>query len=141
MRLHNCAITFAGGAPSGYGRFSLRLLCCLLFISFLFMAQTARAGEAKHFAVTIADQAVVEGGPTIRVTEGDLVVVTWSSDTAGELHLHGYDISVELKPGEAVESSFEAYASGRFPVTSHGFGGEGGGHGEGALLYLEVYPE
>lgn len=141
MRLHNSEVTLVAEDLSGHGRLSLRLLCFLLFVGMLSTAQTVLAGETKRFAVTIAGQEVIEGGSTLRVTEGDLVVVTWRSDKAGELHLHGYDISVELKPGEEVESSFEAYASGRFPVTSHGFGGEGGGHSEGALLYLEVYPE
>jgi hypothetical protein len=32
----------------------------------------------------------------------------------------------------------EAYATGRFPITSHGWGE--GGHGHDALTYLEVYP-
>jgi hypothetical protein len=33
----------------------------------------------------------------------------------------------------------DAYAAGRFPITSHGWGE--GSHGDTALTYLEVYPD
>ena len=116
-------------------------LACLLIVGFPFAAGGAQGGEVKRFEVTIADRKVAEGGPTIRVTEGDRVVIVWHSDEIGELHLHGYDIAIDLKPGEATETVIDAQVAGRFPLTSHGFGGESHSHGKGALLYFEVYPE
>jgi FtsP/CotA-like multicopper oxidase with cupredoxin domain len=76
----------------------------------------------------------------IRVTMGDRVTLSWTSDEAGSLHLHGYDIEFEVGPGRTETMTFLASATGRFPITSHGFGGEEG-HGHKALLYLEVYPD
>ncbi len=127
--------------PLSHPRVLWGLLSCLFITVLLFTSGAAQGGETKRFEVTIADRKVAEGGPTIRVTEGDRVMIVWHSDEIGELHLHGYDIAIDLKPDEATETVIEAQVAGRFPVTSHGFGGESHGHGDGALLYLEVYPE
>ena len=137
---------WAGAGQSGYDfllspRVLRGLLFYLLIGAFLSAAGAAQGGEAKRFEVTIAERKVAEGGPTIRVTEGDRVVIVWHSDEIGELHLHGYDISIALKPDEATETEIDAQVAGRFPLTSHGFGGESHAYGEGALLYFEVYPE
>jgi hypothetical protein len=51
------------------------------------------------------------------------------------LHLHGYDIEKELKPGTVTEFAFEAYAAGRFPVNTHSEDSH-----EATLLYVEVHP-
>ena len=99
----------------------------------------AWAGEEKKFEVRIAARTVAEGGPALRASLGDRVVITWHSDEAGELHLHGYDIAIELSADAPTQTSFEAFAAGRFPFTSHGFGESASGHE--ALLYLEVYPD
>lgn len=146
MRFYNSGAFWAGmGRPQSthslHPRFFRGLLSCLLIGAFLSAAGVAQGGEEKRFEVTIADRKVAEGGPTIRVTEGDRVVIVWLSDEIGELHLHGYDISIALKPDEATETVIDAKVAGRFPLTSHGFGGESHSHGKGALLYFEVYPE
>lgn len=96
------------------------------------------AAETRHFDLEIRDRRVVLDGEVVRVNKGDQVIMRWIADERVELHLHGYDIEFELVPGEPVEQAFEAHATGRFPVTSHGFGDEHGGHH--TLLYLEVYP-
>jgi len=70
---------------------------------------------------------------TIRVTEGENVQIHWTSDETAKIHLHGYDIDVKAEPGETVSMKFEAHATGRFPITLHGFGHH-------TLIYLEVYP-
>ena len=119
-----CADTgWPGSARPSCARFTWGLLACLLILGFLSAAATAQAVEVKRFEVTIADRKVVEGGPTIRVTEGDRVVIVWHSGETGELHLHGYDIAIDLKPGKATETMLYAQVAGRFPLTSHGFGG------------------
>ena len=56
------------------------------------------------------------------------------------MHLHGYDLELSLAPDAPTEMNFEAFATGRFPVTSHGFGGHGHDDEEVVLLYLEVHP-
>jgi hypothetical protein len=73
-----------------------------------------------------------------RLTEGDFVELHWMTDEQVELHVHGYDLKLTVVPGKLGVLAFQAFASGRFPVTSHGWGK--GGHGHEALIYLEVYP-
>lgn len=101
----------------------------------------ARDGAAgiPHFEVSIQDRQVPEESRLLRVTRGDRVTLVWTTDEPVQLHLHGYDLEFEVTPGKPVTREFVAHATGRFPVTSHGFSGEG--HGHETLLYLEVYPE
>jgi len=98
------------------------------------------ADQAQTFDVRIKGRTVTDPGDTIRVKEGDTVVLRWHTDEAATLHVHGYDVEVELVPGAPVETRLEATASGRFPVTSHRFAGESD-HGHRALLYIEVHPQ
>ena len=88
--------------------------------------------------VRIENRQVVEPKEAIRATQGDVIELRWTSDEPSELHLHGYDIELEVKPGEPAAMIVEAYASGRFPITSHGWGDSG--HSHDALIFLEVYP-
>ncbi len=89
--------------------------------------------------VRIENRKVV-GDQIIRVTQGQLVEMIWTTDEAAELHIHGYDIRFEISPDVPAEVSFTAHATGRFAVTSHGFGGQHG-HGHDTLVYIEVYPK
>ena len=146
MRFDNSGVRWTGMGRRRFthaihSRFFRSLFFCFLIGGFLSAAGVVQGGEEKRFEVTIADRKVAKGGPTIRVTEGDRVVIVWHSDEIGELHLHGYDISIALNPDEATETVIDAQVAGRFPLTSHGFGGESHSHGKGALLYFEVYPE
>ncbi len=52
----------------------------------------------------------------IRVTEGQKVVIRATADVTDEVHLHGYNNSVPIKPGEQVSLEFTADKTGRFPV-------------------------
>jgi hypothetical protein len=113
-----------------------------LLLALCGQAINLNAGEAelKRIELFIFERKVQLDNKTIRLTEGDSVELVWNSDEAGELHLHGYDISFKVSPDAPAIVAFEARATGRFPVTSHGFGGEVG-HGHDALLYIEVYPD
>jgi len=98
------------------------------------------AGELQTIDIEINNRAVTKPGNVVRVTEGESVLLRWHSDEAVELHLHGIDVTVKAKAHEPAEMQFEAAVSGRFPVTSHGFGGSHQ-HGHETLLYVEVYPK
>lgn len=43
-----------------------------------------------------------------------------SSDTSDEVHLHGYDITRDLRPASPARFSFEADAEGIFEIELHG---------------------
>ena len=102
--------------------------------------QTENTTDAEpRIEVRIANRKVV-GDHIIRVTQGQLVEMVWTTDEAAELHIHGYDIRFGISPDAPAEVSFTAHATGRFAVTSHGFGGQHG-HGHDTLVYIEVYPK
>ncbi len=102
------------------------------------MPRLARA-ETRVFEIEIKDGKVV-GAKSVRVTQGDKVILNWTSDKAVELHLHGYDIERRVGPDHPAAMSIDASATGRFPVEVH-TGEKSGGHGHAALFHLEVYPK
>lgn len=62
----------------------------------------------------------VVGGPAeIRATKGDTVVIVVSADAPDEIHLHGYDIEKEVRPGQAVRLQFRTNLEGEFEIESH----------------------
>jgi hypothetical protein len=72
----------------------------------------------------------------IRVKEGDVVRLRWTTDQPLTLHLHGYDIEKHLAAGAVTELAFTAHATGRFPIHSHAQGAQE----EPPLAVIEVYP-
>ena len=88
--------------------------------------------------VKIEKRKVVVPKRAIRITENEVVELRWSSDEPVKLHLHGYDKELQVRPGQPASMSITGRATGRFPITSHGWGH--GGHGHHALTYLEVHP-
>ena len=90
--------------------------------------------------VRIDGRKVVAPKGAIRIFEKDVIELRWVSDQVVKLHLHGYDKELDLRPGEPAVMSITAHATGRFPITSHGWGEQRHGHGHDALTYLEVHP-
>src|SRR4051812_3016189 len=68
----------------------------------------------KNFALAVQNKKLVSGPETLQVNQGDEVNITITSDVAEELHLHGYDKSVELEKDKPATLSFTADISGRF---------------------------
>lgn len=104
----------------------------------LIRVAVAQTGALRVIEVRIESRRVVAPKGAIRIVEGDVVELRWVSDEAVTLHLHGYDIELQLRPGEPAAMLITAHATGRFPITSHGWEEQGRGHD--ALTYLEVYP-
>ena len=113
----------------------------VLVAGFLAIVLGAAPASADPVEATVnIEKRKVVGERVIRVKQGDQVTLRFNTDEIVELHLHGYDIEREAKPGAGATMSFNARATGRFPVTSHGFGGHSHGHHESALFYIEVHP-
>lgn len=111
-------------------------------LGLILTAATAVAQEVRVFDVALQAGHLKGEQDTIRVDQGTRVALRIASDQAGELHLHGYDIAIDLRAGETTVIDLDATVAGRFPITSHGLGGEGSRHADHrALLYLEVYPQ
>ncbi|MDX6237015.1 MAG: hypothetical protein QOG10_1830 [Kribbellaceae bacterium] len=69
--------------------------------------------------VTIANGKVNPNGATIQVKAGQTVLVTAVSDTAEELHIHGYNKLLELSPGKPASVKFTANMKGTFEMETH----------------------
>ena len=95
-------------------RFLTAPIACVLLCTVV----TAGAAE-RSFSLAIARGAVPAEQRTLRVGKGDTVRVLVSSDAPGELHLHGYGLAAKLAPPAHSELTFEAYATGRFPLEWH----------------------
>ncbi|MGH8806803.1 MAG: hypothetical protein ACREX0_02840 [Noviherbaspirillum sp.] len=100
----------------------------------------------RSFDISIARRHIENGISTLRVKQGDQVIIRWRTDEAASVHLHGYDIAAALTPSAPVRMRFTADVTGRFRITAHRFGEDQAKndrrqtHHELPLLYLEVHP-
>jgi endonuclease YncB( thermonuclease family) len=104
---------------------------------------TARAATAKQFSFAIKQRKLDAADKVVRVVKGDTVELVFTGDEPTELHLHGYDIKLDLKANEPGKIQFTATIAGRFPLEVHRFGTgtkAGRSHITGPLLYVEVLP-
>jgi hypothetical protein len=83
--------------------------------------QTA-AAPAVDAAVTVAGGAVTGVGPRLDVPLGATLRLTVRSDAADELHVHGYDRSLDLAPGAPALLELTADVPGVFEVELHDAG-------------------
>ena len=86
----------------------------LLFFALRPEPPTSESDGEKTFDLTVERGAMTPD--EIVVDEGDRVSLRVSSDTPFELHLHGYNLTREVEPGEPAELSFDATVSGRFEM-------------------------
>mgnify|MGYP001310671764 CR=1 FL=1 len=82
---------------------------------------TATTGvpPAKVTRIALEDGAPVGGLEKIDVSKGDVIRLTVTSNTADEVHVHGFDIEKEVGPGNPAAFRFTADIEGRFEVESH----------------------
>jgi FtsP/CotA-like multicopper oxidase with cupredoxin domain len=85
---------------------------------------TTPAAATTQAAVTTASVQVKDGQPvggvkTVTVKKGDRVHISVTVDAPQELHLHGYDIEKEAKPGTPSVFDFVATFDGIFDLESH----------------------
>ena len=77
-------------------------------------ATESASPSPKTFELVVKGRKLVSGPQTINVTEGDNVTIKITSDQEEELHIHGYDKSVDLQKDIPAELSFTANLTGRF---------------------------
>ncbi len=70
----------------------------------------------------VVDGAVVEPGSRVAVETGAAVHLVFSGSVAEELHIHGYDLAIELAPGGVEVLDFVADIPGVFEVELEGAG-------------------
>lgn len=96
---------------------------------------TAAGENAKVFEFTIVHGTLGDEAQTIQVTEGDIIEFRWSSDEELTLHMHGYNIEVDVAPNSHATMRIDAIKTGRFPILNHD------GNPPNVLLYVEVLPK
>jgi hypothetical protein len=109
----------------------------------LLLACAVVAADAADLAfdVWIEGGSVPEPMQVMRAKQGDIVRLRWRTDRTVVVHLHGYDLERRIEPGTTTEMTFEARATGRFPIVAHGTeSGTGGRAREDPLAYVEIYP-
>lgn len=71
--------------------------------------------KIKTFQLVVKNRKLVSGDSVLKVTQDDDVVIKITVDEDEELHLHGYDKSMDLEKGKQGTLSFVAKVTGRFP--------------------------
>ena len=75
------------------------------------------AGQRIEVQVTGGQASGDTGRVPVAADEHVTLVIT--SDTADEVHVHGYDLEAELAPGQPTEIAFDATIPGVFEVELH----------------------
>jgi plastocyanin len=83
-------------------------------------APTAAAGQRVE--VTVTGGQVSGDTGRVPVPVGEQVTLVITSDVADEVHVHGYDLTADLVPGQPAELSFAATIPGVFEVELHEVG-------------------
>jgi hypothetical protein len=102
------------------------------------------SAEAERFSIVIRGRSVDGSHRTIRATQGAMLELAFAADESVELHLHGYDRHLTVRPGEEAVMRLDAKIAGRFPIEAHRFGDPAGAspsRGHVVLLYLEIHPQ
>ena len=80
------------------------------------------AGAAQTITVEIVGGDPVGGHRRVKVALGSAVALMVSSDTAEEIHVHGYDILRAVSDGHPAHFAFTAAIPGVFEVELEGSG-------------------
>ena len=122
-------------------------LCCAAAMALTphaIVRDAAAAAKEQVFVLDIKAGALPPPQRLIKVRKGDSVRWQLSSDTAGDVHVHGYRLEARLATGGAAELEFKAFATGRFRIEWHPADAKGAkkGHHHGPPLgTLEVHPQ
>jgi hypothetical protein len=76
---------------------------------------TRSVGQKVTFNVTVTGGKTLSPS-TLSAHQNDSVTFNVTSDTDGEVHLHGYDIIFNAKKGQTVSKTFTADKTGAYPI-------------------------
>ena len=81
----------------------------------LIFANQARGGGTRQINVTVTGAKSMSPS-TLNAHLDDTVTINVTSDTSGEVHLHGYDIHFDCTAGQVTTHTFKADKSGSFDI-------------------------
>ena len=70
--------------------------------------------------ITVKNAKPVGGIQQIKVNKGDQIRLVVNSDTADEIHIHGYDLHKDVKAGGTVKFAFKATSDGNYEIELEG---------------------
>jgi hypothetical protein len=101
-------------------RFTLLGLAVLVIVVAAVVIGTSGGGSdvksAGPTTIEVKDAKPVGGVKTITYNKGDTIDLTINSDTADEVHFHGYDVHKDVEAGGTVNFTMPANLDGQFVV-------------------------
>jgi hypothetical protein len=91
------------------------LVVFLVVGGFLIFRNQGGGAESRTFNVTVTGGTQMSPDH-LTANAGDTITINITSDKAGEVHLHGYDIPFDTTPGQVTSHTFRATDSGDFEI-------------------------
>jgi hypothetical protein len=82
---------------------------------YIIFGNAHKGGQNRTIDVTVTAASSMKPS-NLTANQNDTVTINITSDTSGEVHLHGYDIHFETKAGQVVSHTFKADKTGRFDI-------------------------
>lgn len=96
------------------------LIASLLFLTGCGAAPaTSAPPEPKAIAISLAAGSADPIGEKVDLSVGQEFTLDITSDRNDEVHVHGFDTTVEVSAGETVSTTLTAQQAGTFEVESH----------------------
>ena len=87
----------------------------VIVAGFVIYKNQGGGGKNVRFDVTVSHADTMEPSE-LPVHQNDMVTINITSDTAGEVHLHGYDIAFDCEAGKVTSHTFKADKTGDFEI-------------------------
>jgi hypothetical protein len=94
----------------------LGLAVVVVVVAVLVIRPGGKTKSSGAATVVVRNAAPVGGVKQLTYNKGDTIDLTVKSDTADEVHFHGYDIHKDVAKGGSVRFRFKATIDGRFIV-------------------------
>ena len=91
------------------------LVVLAVAVGVLIFTNRSQGGQNVTINVTVTGAKAMKPSD-LTAHQNDNVTMNITSDTDGEVHLHGYDISFSTKAGQVVSQTFMADKTGDFPI-------------------------
>jgi hypothetical protein len=100
-----------------FGLLGLALVIAVVAVVVIGASGSDSTGEsAGPTTIEVRDAKPVGGVKSLTYNKGDTIDLTIKSDTADEVHFHGYDVKKDVAKGGSVRFDFPATIDGQFVV-------------------------
>jgi hypothetical protein len=99
-------------------RFAIVAAVLLIFVAvgaYLIFNTKSSGPQTVSFDVSVTKASSMVPSE-LKAHQNDTITINITSDTDGEVHLHGYDIAFDTKAGQVVSHTFKAVNTGSFEL-------------------------